>query len=173
MWARVWSNTNSPLLLMGKQSVIATLEDSLAISYQTKRALIMWSSSRVPWVENLIALKWIENLCPCTRKPARTQQGGDLYTHIGDAGFPGSSAGTECACNADDPGSFPGSGRSLGERHGNPLQYSCLENPHGQRSLKGYSPWSSKESDTTEQRSTEQHSIGDSCCCTAETNTTL
>ena len=30
-----------------------------------------------------------------------------------------------------------------------PLQYSCLENPHGQRSLTGYSPWSRKESDTT------------------------
>ena len=34
---------------------------------------------------------------------------------------------------------------------GNPLQYSCLENPHGQRSLAGYSPWGRKESDTTEQ----------------------
>ena len=31
-------------------------------------------------------------------------------------------------------------GRSLGRGHGNPLQYSCLENPHGQRSLVGYSP---------------------------------
>ena len=36
---------------------------------------------------------------------------------------------------------------------GNPLQYSCLENPHGQRSLVGYSPWGHKESDTTEQLS--------------------
>ena len=34
--------------------------------------------------------------------------------------------------------------------HGNPLQYSCLENPHGQRSLVGYSPRGFKESDTTE-----------------------
>ena len=39
-----------------------------------------------------------------------------------------------------DDGSIPGSGRSPGEGHGNPLQYSCLENPHGQRSLMGYSP---------------------------------
>ena len=37
-----------------------------------------------------------------------------------------------------------------GEGNGNPLQYSCLENPHGQRSLAGYSPWGHKESDTTE-----------------------
>ena len=34
--------------------------------------------------------------------------------------------------------------------HGNPLQYSCLEDPHGQKSLAGYSPQGHKESDTTE-----------------------
>ena len=39
---------------------------------------------------------------------------------------------------------------SPGERNGNPLQHSCLENPHGQRSLVGYSPWGRKESDRTE-----------------------
>ena len=45
------------------------------------------------------------------------------------------------------------------EGHGNPLHYSCLENPHGQRSLGGYSPWGHKESDTTEQISIAQHNI--------------
>ena len=49
-----------------------------------------------------------------------------------------------------DAGLIPGSGRSLGEGNGTPLQYSCLENPHGQRSLVGYSPQGGKESDTTE-----------------------
>ena len=39
---------------------------------------------------------------------------------------------------------------------GNSLQYSCLENPHGQRSLVGYSPWGCKELDTTERLSTAQ-----------------
>ena len=39
-----------------------------------------------------------------------------------------------------DVGLIPGSGRAPGGGHGNPLQYSCLENPHGQRSLAGYSP---------------------------------
>ena len=48
-------------------------------------------------------------------------------------------------------GSIPGSGRSPGEGHDNPLQYSCLENPHGQRSLVGYSPWGPQELDATEQ----------------------
>ena len=58
-----------------------------------------------------------------------------------------------------DADSVPGLGRSSGGGHGNPLQYSCLENPHGQRSLVGYSPWSRKESDTTEQHTTEWLSI--------------
>ena len=42
--------------------------------------------------------------------------------------FPGGSDGKEYACNAGDPGSIPGLGRSPEERHGNPLQYSYLEN---------------------------------------------
>ena len=58
--------------------------------------------------------------------------------------FPGSSVGKESACSAEDPGSIPGSRRSPGERNGNPLQYPCLENPHGPRSLMGYSPWGCK-----------------------------
>ena len=44
-------------------------------------------------------------------------------------GFPGGSEGKESACNPGDLGSIPGSGRSPGEGNGNPLQYSCLENP--------------------------------------------
>ena len=43
-------------------------------------------------------------------------------------GFPGGSEGKASACNAGDPGSIPGSGRSPGEGNGNPLQHSCLEN---------------------------------------------
>ena len=43
--------------------------------------------------------------------------------------FPGGSDGKASACNAGDPGSIPGSGRSPGEGNGNPLQHSCLENP--------------------------------------------
>ena len=44
-------------------------------------------------------------------------------------GFPGGSDGKESACNAVDPALIPGSERSPGEGNGNPLQYSCLENP--------------------------------------------
>ena len=44
-------------------------------------------------------------------------------------GFPGGSDGKESACSAGDLGSIPGLGRSPLEGNGNPLQYSCLENP--------------------------------------------
>ena len=69
-------------------------------------------------------------------------------------GVPGSSAGKESACNVGDLGLIPGLVRAPGGGHGNPLQYSCLENPHGQRSLVGYSPWGRKELATTEWLST-------------------
>ena len=46
-------------------------------------------------------------------------------------GFPSGLHGKEPACDVGDLGSVPGSGGSLGEGNGNPLQYSCLENPMG------------------------------------------
>ena len=49
--------------------------------------------------------------------------------------MPGGSAGKESTCNVGDLGLIPGLGRSPGGGHSNPLQYSCLENPHGQRNL--------------------------------------
>ena len=70
-------------------------------------------------------------------------------------GFPGSSAGKDSTCNAGDPGSIPGFGRAPGGRHGNPLQNSCLGNPHG-KEPNGLQPMPCcKESDTTEQLSIE------------------
>ena len=65
-------------------------------------------------------------------------------------GFLGGLDGKESACNAGDLGSIPGSVRSPGVGNGNPLQCSHLKNPHGQRSLEGYSPWNHKKSDTAE-----------------------
>ena len=64
--------------------------------------------------------------------------------------FPGGSDGKESACSEGDLGLIPELGRSPREGHGNPLQYPCLENPDGQRSLVGYSPRDCKKSDTTE-----------------------
>ena len=80
------------------------------------------------------------------------------------SGFPGGSDGKASACNVGDLGSIPGLGRSPGEAHGNPFQYSCLENTHGQKSLAGYSPWDMTEclrqSDMTECLSTAQCHLG-------------
>ena len=60
------------------------------------------------------------------------------------------------ACNA---GSIPGLGRSPGGGRGNSLQYSCLENLHGQRSLVGCRLWGHKEADMTEGLRAAQHSL--------------
>ena len=73
------------------------------------------------------------------------------------SGFPGGSDGKESSCNVGDLSLIPGLGRSPGGGHRNPLQYSCLENLHGQRSLVGYSPRGRKESDTTEWLCIAQH----------------
>ena len=64
-------------------------------------------------------------------------------------GFSGGSDREESTCNTGDAGSVPGLGRSLGEGNGNPLQYSCLENPMVRGAWSGLS-WGHKESDTTE-----------------------
>ena len=61
------------------------------------------------------------------------------------------------AGNARDAGSIPGSGRSPGGGHGNPLQYVLPGESHGQRSLAGHGPRGCKESDTTDRRNNKMH----------------
>ena len=68
-------------------------------------------------------------------------------------GCPGGSDSKGCARSATDLVSISWLGKPPGGGRGNPAQYSCLENPHGQRSLTGYSPWGRKESGTTERLS--------------------
>ena len=85
-------------------------------------------------------------------------------------GFSDGSDNKESA-SIRDLGSTLESGRSPGEGPGNPLQDSCLENPHGQRSLVGYTPCGRKESDTTERLNTCVYegmclySCSDVCLC--------
>ena len=64
--------------------------------------------------------------------------------------FPGGSLSKESACNAQDPGSIPGWGRSPGEKNGNPLQNACLENPMNGR------PWQATVHSVAESDSTER-----------------
>ena len=60
---------------------------------------------------------------------------------MAEPGFLAGSDSKEFACDAGDPGLSPGLGRSSGEGNGYLLQYSCLENPHGQRILVGFYSW--------------------------------
>ena len=85
-------------------------------------------------------LPWVAP-CQCTF---------DLLVALVGLGYPGGSDGKESDCNAGDPGSIPESGQSSGEGNGSPIQCSGLENPHGQRSLAGYSPWDHKSQTMTE-----------------------
>ena len=64
------------------------------------------------------------------------------------AGLPWWLGGKECACNAGDMGSIPELGRSPGEGNGNPLRFSCLENPMD-RGAWWATVWGCKESDMT------------------------
>ena len=75
-----------------------------------------------------------------------------------------SSDGTESAGSVGDLGLIPRLERSPGRGHDNPLQYSSLENPHGQRSLVGYSPGFT-ELDMTERLNTAQHRAGNAGTC--------
>ena len=59
------------------------------------------------------------------KHPGKEDQGFPVFL-----GFPSGTDGKESARNAGDLGLIPGLGRSPGEEHGNPLHYSCLENPH-------------------------------------------
>ena len=90
----------------------------------------------------------LSSMCVPNFSILRKNRGIDLG--IRKLGFPRGSNSKEYACNAGDLALIPGLGRSPGGGHGNPLQYSPQENPHGQRSLAGYSPWGHKESDMTE-----------------------
>ena len=103
----------------------------------------------------------VKNL-PAMQEPLVQFLGQEDTLEKGFLGFPGGSDNKESACadskesacNAGDLGSIPGWERYPAGEHGNSLQYSCLENCHGQRSLEGYSPWGHKESDMTDRLST-------------------
>jgi len=70
---------------------------------------------------------------------------------------------------------IPGSGKSHPGGHGNPLQYSCLKNPQGWRSLMGYSPWGCKSQNNWETSTAQDTGIcmAESLCCPLKTITIL
>ena len=74
---------------------------------------------------------------------------GFLGEYFFPLGFPGASAVKNLPSNAGDTGSIPGSGRSPGERNGNPFQYSCLGNPMDRGVWRVTIHGVAKDSDTT------------------------
>ncbi|CAI9173503.1 unnamed protein product [Rangifer tarandus platyrhynchus] len=74
-------------------------------------------------------------------------------------GFPGGSDGQESACKVGDLAYIAGSGRPPGGRHGNPLQYSCLENPMDRAAWWATVHGGHKELDMTERLSTVQYTL--------------
>ena len=83
----------------------------------------------------VLAINWISQVAPVVNNPAANA--GDIR----------------------EAGSISGSGISPGEGLNNPLQYSCLENPQGHRSLAGYNPNDCKELDTTDHAHTSRQSM--------------
>jgi len=90
-------------------------------------------------------------------------------------GFPGSAISKETACSAGVPGSIPGSGRPPGEGNGNPLQYSCLENPmhRGAWQALAHGVARVRHNLVTKPPPPPYYMTADSLHCAAETNTIL
>ena len=106
---------------------------------QEERSLVGYSP------QGLKELDTIEQACTHHSEVGSTIAS-NVYIRKGkyEEGFPGHSDGKEPTCNVGDLGLVVRLGRSPGGGYGNPLQYSCLEHPHGQMSLAGYSPQVSK-----------------------------
>ena len=112
----------------------------------------VWVNSRSWW--------WIGRPACCS---SWGHKGSDTTEQLNWTELSGSS-NKESVCSVGDLGSIPGLGRSPREGHGNPLQYSHLENRRRQRSLAGYSPRGCKESDLTSWLSTHTHQLYSQFC---------
>ena len=122
-------------------------EDPLEKEMATHSSIHAW---KILWTKELVGYS------PWGRKESDATKWLRFTSFHVRKGFPNNSAGKESACNVGELNLIPGLGRSPGGGHGNPLQNSCLENPHGQRNLADYSPWNWKESAMTEWLNTAQ-----------------
>ena len=135
IWRRKWQPT--PVLLPGKS--------------RGQRSLVDYSPGACKELDTIEQLHLVQ--CRRPHSDCRVQKIPWRRDRLPIAVFLGFSVGSdskESAYNAEDLALIPGLGRSPGGGRGNPLQCSCLENPHGQRNLVGYSPWGPKESKMTE-----------------------
>ena len=105
---------------------------------QSELDMEQWTGSKLgkEYIKAYIYLAYLTYMrIPACRMPCwmkhklKLRLQGEISITSGMQGFPGGSEVKASAWNSGDPGLIPGSGRSLGEGNGNPLQYSCLENP--------------------------------------------
>ena len=107
-------------------NVCISEDDRIVLGTQSRHPLQWEQRKQIP--DSLKSLQWYTEIFIMNRYKK---------------GFPGGTSGKESVCQSKrqrEAGLIPGLWRSPGGGHGNPLQYSCLENPHGQGSLAGYSP---------------------------------
>ena len=98
-------------------------EDPLEKEMATHSSILAW---RIPWTEELCELQSIMYKFSYTHALSHNVLFGVCYATYA---FPCGSVVKNLPANAGDMVLIPGPGRSLGEGNGNPLQYSCLENP--------------------------------------------
>ena len=144
MLQRVWRKGNPPTTgLQGPQKCFMSFPRNAGPCAVSADPLHSWS--RMEFWKLWTVLDWGRKSHPNLGIPAR-----DFLPGVNsELGFPGDSEGKESTCRAGDLDLIPELGRSPGGGHGNPLQYSCLENPHRQRSPAGYSPPGRRESGMT------------------------
>ena len=139
MWPEVLNRTGEPLYKRKGLGLSATFifKDSFAESEFLGKKIL----------KSLLLFFFRKRTIKSRGKTANKQKNLWLSQQVG---FSGGSEAKESSCNVGDLGSMPGLGRSPGGEQDNPLKYSCLENPHGQKSWTGCSSRGVKESDTTE-----------------------
>ena len=111
--------------------MLAAIFTTTIISYPLQYS---WDSLVAQMVKNLLAMQETPVQFLGRKDPLRR----DRIPTLVFMSLPSGSDSKESTCNAGDLSSIPALGRSPGGGHGNPLQYSGLENPYGQRSLAGY-----------------------------------
>ena len=127
--------------------VVASIGHSILTVFPSSWALL-WCSDFWRWGVNEMQMPstaYILLFCPEIKKKRKSSLWlGYLKLLSVIWGFSGGSVVKNLPASAGYVGLIPGSGKSPGEGNGNPLQYSCLEKSHGQRSLAGHSAWGCK-----------------------------
>ena len=146
---------NSPDMEATQVSINRRTENEYVVYTHTQAHTVEWASLVAQLVKNPPARQ--ETPVQFLGREDPLEKG--MATHSRILGLPWWLRQYRIRLQCGRPGFYPWVGKSPGGGHGNPLQYSGLENPHGQKRWAGYSPWGHKELDMIERLSPAQHSI--------------